>query len=149
MATTNVQMGKDPSQRLIAVYNAGTTDIPANQAVIIDASNILDNAGVKNQIAVTLPTDTTNPSVCLGITNVLIPAKTEGTVIPANSGQMAIGTCDGAVTAGTVVDNSVTSTKTGRIKTHTAGKYSLALALATGADGDEIPVLMSHAAPNA
>lgn len=144
MATTNLQLAEGPDTTSIAVYNASTTtDIPAYRAVIVDASNILDNALTKNQLAVTLPTDTTNPSVIIGFTRTIIPAGGSGRLIPA--GPVTLAVCKGAVTAGTFVDNSVTASYTGMVATHTAGKNQCGIALATGADGDTIPVLLAVA----
>lgn len=144
MATTNVQLVEGPDTNSIAVYNTSTTtDIPAYRAVIIDASNILDNALTKNQIAVTLPTDTSNPSVIVGFTRTIIPAGGSGRMIPV--GPVTLAVCKGAVTGGTVVDNSVTASYTGMVATHTAGKNQCGIALATGADGDTIPVVLAVA----
>jgi len=145
MALTNVQVAEQPDLTSIAVYNTSTTtDIAAYQCVIVDASNIMDNALAKNELAVTLPTDTTNPSVIIGVTRTIIPALGSGRMIPC--GPVTLAKCKGAVTAGTVVDNSVSAGYTGCIATHTGGKNQLGIALATGADTDLIPVLLSTAA---
>lgn len=144
MALTNVQVAEQPDITSIAVYNASTTTaIAANKCVIVDASNIMDNALAKNQLAVTLPTDTSNPSIIIGVTRTIIPALGSGRMLP--TGPVTLATCKGAVTAGTVVDNSVSAGFTGDVATHTPGKHQLGIALATGADTDLIPVLLSTA----
>lgn len=144
MALTNVQVAEAPDTTSIAVYNTSTTTaIDAYRAVIVDASNILDNALVKNQIAVTLPTDTTNPSIIIGFTRTAIPALGSGRMIPI--GPVTLARCKGAVTAGTVVDNSVSAGFTGDVATHTPGKHQCGIALATGADTDLIPIVLTTA----
>lgn len=146
MATTNTQVLAGPRLDALPVYNYGGTDIPAFSAVIVDASNIIDNAGVKNQLGVTLPTDTTNPSIIIGVTATIIPAGNTGMLQPA--GPVIQVQCDGAVTAGSWVDNSTSSTKTGRVKSHSGGKNSMGIALETGADADFILVMLA-VGPNA
>lgn len=142
--TAYVQTGETRLINPIAVRNASTTTaIPVNALVIVDASNILDNDAVR-EIYVTVPSGTTTPSRCIGITTSEIPASDCGTI--EGFGPVRTGICKGAITAGSEVANSIASTFTHNIATAVAGYPSVGIALATGADTDLIPFMLCHSA---
>jgi hypothetical protein len=146
MATTNVQQARIPTGLEIPVINLTGTDIGANVAVRLDGSNKMTNSLTSaTGIAIALPATGGNPSPCIGLTVETIKNGLTGRV--AGPGQIGLGVCDGAVTQGDSVDAS--AAVAGRIKAHTAAKFSLGLALTDGADGDTIPVLVGGAPPNA
>jgi len=139
--TAYVQTGETRPVFPLAVYNAGATAIPVNALVIVDASNILDNDAIR-QICVTVPSGTTTPSRCIGITTHEIPAYSEGTI--EGFGPVRNGICKGAITAGSEVANSIASGYTHNIATAVAAYPSCGIALATGADTDLIPFMVCH-----
>lgn len=147
MATTNVQMASFPTVYDFPVYNASaSTDIPAGSCLSIDSGNLMSNSlsSVTAICVVASPTGS-NPAVSIGIAVETIKAGSHGRC--RGPGGIAVAICDGAVTAGTVVDAS--TAVAGSVKAHTAAKYSIAVALATGADTDTIPVLVTGPCPNA
>lgn len=148
MSTANVQLANTPIDSDIACINNSVTDIPAFTVVIVDATNTVTSSltTLATQIGVSLPATGGNPSVAFGITQEIIKANavSSGRVRVAGISQA---TGDGAITAGTVVDASVTTA--GRVKAHAAGKYSFAQALTTSADTEQLLVLILGAVPNA
>lgn len=146
MSTINVQLATTPLPSDLPCYNYGGSDIPANTVVCLDGTNTITNSvsTLATGLGVVLPTTGGNPSVGFGVTMEVIKAGQTGRVRTAG---VALVTGDGAITAGTVVDVSVTTA--GRVKAHTAGKYSFALALSTSADGEQLLINVLGAAPNA
>lgn len=145
MSTANTQAASFPNAQRIPAYNASGTDIPANTAVIVDSTNTMNNSASTPQtaIAVALPATGGNPSLCIGITASVIPAGGNGIV--AGPGQIQPAVADGVITAGNICDASPTGGKAGMVKAHTSGQPSIGIALATSADGDTIPVLVTPA----
>jgi len=142
MATTYVQLAQAPSVYAIPVYNASTTaDIAVNSVVALDTANNLTNT--VPYIAVAVP-GTATPKQCVGIACATIPSLSEGKIIPL--GLVAAAVCYQTVNAGSVVDNCTVPNYTGRIQAHTGTSPQVGVALAAGADGDTIPVLLAHAA---
>jgi hypothetical protein len=142
MATTYVQLAQAPSVYAIPVYNASTTaDIPINSVVTIDTANNLTNT--IPYIAVAVP-GTSTPKQCVGITCSTIPSLSTGKMTPLGLISQAV--CYGAVNAASVVDNCTVPSYTGRIQAHTGTSPQVAVALAAGADGDTIPIMLAHAA---
>lgn len=148
MSTANVQLANTPIDSDLPCINNSVTDIPAFTVVIVDATNTITNSltTLATQIGVSLPATGGNPSVALGVTQEIIKANavSSGRVRVAGVSQV---TGDGTITAGTVVDASVTTA--GRVKAHTAAKYSIGQALSTSADGEQLLILIGSAAPNA
>jgi len=148
MSTLNVQLANTPIDSDIACINNSATDIPAFTAVIIDATNTITNSltTLATQIGVSLPATGGSPKVGFGITQEIIKANavSAGRVRVAGISQV---NGDGTITAGTVVDMSVTTA--GRVKAHGAGLYSFAQALTTAADTEQLLVLIYGAQPNA
>lgn len=140
--TDALQITEGPGLYTIPVYNASTTTaIDAYQCVIVDSSNIMNDAG-NNQLAVTLP-GTTTPGIVIGVTQVSIPALGSGRILPV--GQVTNAVAYGAITAGTVVDNCTVSSNTGKVQTHTAAQHQVGIALATAADGETLPIMLCAA----
>lgn len=142
MATTYVQLAQAPSVYSIPVYNASTTaDIAINSVLALDTANNLTNT--IPYIAVAVP-GTNTPKQCVGIACATIPSSTAGKMIPL--GLIAQAVCYQTVNAGSVVDNCTVPNYTHRVQAHTGTSPQFGVALATGADGDTIPVLLAHAA---
>ena len=142
--TDALQIAEGPGASLneIPVYNASTTTaIDAYSCVIVDASNIMDDALTNNQLAVSVP-GTTTPGICIGVTQVSIPALGSGRV---RWGGITNAVAYGAITAGTVVDNCTVPSNTTKVQTHTAAQHQVGIALATVADGETLPILLSLA----
>lgn len=146
MATTNVQMAQFPTVYDIPVLNKTGSDIDAGTVLSIDSSNLMSNA-LTSVTAVCVKPSPTGSDPALAFAVALDAIKDGQTGRARGPGGIALVKCDGAVTAGTVVDASATTA--GRVKAHTAAKYSFAYALATGADADFIPALILGPAPNA
>lgn len=120
----------------IAVYNAGTTDIPAFTAVIVDTSNIMESTDVTlNMLAVKTATAAAGQTAL--VTRMVIPAKKTGTCFGV--GSLARGIAQGTVTVSTYVGTS--GTTSGSLATATAAAGYVGLALATAATGEEFPFL--------
>jgi hypothetical protein len=142
MATTYVQLAQAPSVYAIPVYNASTTaDIAAYSAVSIDTANNLTNT--IPYIAVAVP-GTSTPKQVVGFTQSTIPSSSSGKMVPLGFVTNAV--CYQTVNAGSVVDNCTVPSYTGRIQAHTGTSPQCGVALAAGADGDTIPIMLSHAA---
>lgn len=145
MGTYNRQYAKTPLQSDLSCINLSVTDIPSDTVVVMDTT-AADLVPLQDGYAVALPATGGNPGIGWGVTQEIIRAngalagrlRTQG---------IAYATCDGAVTIGTIVDVSVTTA--GRVKAHTSGKQSFAMALETGADGDVILLMLGYNAPNA
>jgi len=140
MGTAYMQMASLPTNGQEPTgYNAGTTDIPAHTVVVIDTGNLIDNSTTanKNMFSVTLPAATAG-LVAVFVTREIIPAKKTGRLFGA--GEIALVTCQGAVTANTFVGTS--GSVAGAVATYTATSPYLGVALTTGADTDEIPVYL-------
>jgi len=138
MATANIQEASLPTAYDISVYNAGTTDIPAHTTLVIDSSNLMDNGITgKNNLAVVVPAATAG-LLAFAVSREIIPAKKTGRAW--GPGAIALVTCQGAVTGGTYVGTS--GSVAGAVATYTNANPYLGLALTTGADTDEIPVLL-------
>lgn len=136
----NVQVGEGPDYDSISVYNAGTTDIAANQPLALDTSNLLDSALTNNQIAVVTPTGAHVDII--GWSKTIIPAKDSGRMLPV--GKVVIAKCDsGGVAANVQVANGTTSPYT-TVSAATTGSASCGLSLASGASGEYIPILLRH-----
>jgi hypothetical protein len=146
MALTYVQVASFPTVFDFPVYNASGTDIPAGSALSLDTGNLMTNAASSvTGIYVVISPAGANPPKALGFAVDTI--KTLSTGKCRGPGGIASAICDGAVTANAIVDAS--EAVAGAVKTHAAGKFSIALALATGADLDQIPVLVLGANTNA
>jgi hypothetical protein len=148
MSTANVQLANMPIDADLACINNSATDIPAFTVVIVDATNTITNSitTLATQIGVSLPATGGNPSIGLGITQEIIKANA------VSAGRVRVqgisqATGDGTCTAGQILDVSVTTA--GRVKAHTAGKYSFCQALSTCADTEQLIVLLGFVAPNA
>jgi len=133
-------MGEGPDYFSIAVYNAGTVDIAANQPLALDTSNLLDSGGTNNQIAVTTPSAAHVDII--GWSKETIPAKGSGRMLPI--GPVVQAKCDsGGVAANVQVANGTTSPYT-TVSAATTGSASCGLSLASGASGEYIPILLKH-----
>jgi hypothetical protein len=120
----------------IAVYNAGTTDIPAHTAVIVDTSYIMESTDVTlNMLAVKTATATAGQTAF--VTRMVIPAKKTGTCFGV--GAIARGIAQSTVTAGTYVGTS--GTTSGSLSTASAASGYVGFALATVATTEEFPFL--------
>lgn len=120
--------------------NYGGSTIPANVAVIIDTSNVVSVTGSNNAIGIALPGSAGVPVV--GVTKADIPAGATGIV--RTSGIAAI-KCEGSVTAGTLLQASVTSNKVGWGKALTAAAAQIGMALTSSTNGELIDVLLQPA----
>lgn len=138
MALTNVQIANTPNYSDLPFMNYGVTDIPANRAVSIDATNLVGtgtNAGIGVKVVAA------DGDVVVGVTMEIIPAGGVGRV---RTGGIAPCIADGAITAGTFVDASAQAGNVGYVKAHGAGKATVGIALATSAaDDDVVPVLIA------
>jgi hypothetical protein len=138
-----LQITEGPGLYTIPVYNASTTTaLDAYSAVIVDASNLMNDAGTNNQLAVALP-GTTTPGVCIGVIQTAIPALGSGRMIPVGFVTNAV--AYGSITAGTYVDNCTVASNTSKVQTHTAAQSQIGIALATVADGETLPIILSAA----
>lgn len=133
-----MQLTRYPDPQAITVFNASTTTaIDADMAVIVDASNLMDDS-TKNQIYVTVP-GTSTPGIVIGFTRSSIPASGSGLMSPL--GKIVNATAYGAITGGTVVDNCTVASNTGKVQTHTASQFQVGVALTTVADGEKLYVM--------
>lgn len=127
------QFANTPNQSDLPFYNYSGADIPAGISVSIDATNTI-GTNPNYGIGIILPAASGNAVV--GVTMEVIKAASYGRV---RCGGIAQTTANGAITAGTFVDATIT---TGFAKVHVAAKAQLGLALSTAADGDPVLVLV-------
>jgi Uncharacterized conserved protein (DUF2190) len=138
MAVTNVQISQTPSQTDQPYRNYGGTDIPANVAVSVDATNQIGPVG--NEGVGIIPVAASG-NVVIGVTMEKIKAGEQGRVRAL--GPTAWMQADGAITAGTYVDASAATNKVGWVKAHAAGKATIGIALnGAAADGDLVLVML-------
>lgn len=134
-----VQLASVPSAYDVSVYNAGTTDIPAFTAVVIDSSNIMEDTDMTlNTIAVAKPAATAGLTA-FAVTKEIIKAK--GTGRAWGPGAVATAIAEGTVTQGTFVGTS--GTTAGSLATATVNVPYVGLALATAATTEYFPVLLT------
>lgn len=131
----NYQIGSTPSLTDFPFKNYGGSAIGANLAVIVDTSNKL--GGSNDGVGVALPASAGVPIV--GVTLESIPAGGIGRV--RCTGPIVVCKAEGSITAGTMVQASVTSSKVGWVKALTSAKAQVGMALDDAADGEDILVL--------
>lgn len=135
------QYAQTPLPTDIPVHNYGSTDIPANRALALDATNYVGASATVTGIGVMLPI--TADRLCVGVSITTIPAGGSGIMRPA--GPIAECKADGAVTVDTCVCSSGDSGDEGFVKTAASGKPQLGIALTTAADEDPVLVMICSA----
>lgn len=142
-AIANVQINTAPNAFDFAFVNLSGATIPAFTPVKPDATAGNQLGTGTNEGCPIIPIAAIGDP-CIGMTMEPIVNGASGRVRVA--GPVIPGICDGGVTAGQVVDFSSTANRS--IKAHTATKAQAGIALATGADGETVPVLMTACGAN-
>lgn len=132
MSTIYAQLATTPSANDIAVYNPGSTDIPAFTAVIPDSSYVIESTDLtKNMLSVKVATATAGQFAF--VTKQIIPAGKTGTCF--GIGSFARGIAQATVTAGSYVGTS--GTTSGSLSTATAAAGYVGIAISSAATTEE------------
>lgn len=134
------QLASSPQGGDISVKNYDSSTLAANLAVIVDTSNVVSPTSTNAAIGVALPGSAGVPVV--GVTTADIAAGAMGLV---RTSGVALVKCEGTITAGTLVQASVTSSKVGWAKALTSAKAQIGMAVSSSTDGELIAVLLQPA----
>ncbi|MFI0433148.1 MAG: capsid cement protein [Candidatus Nanopelagicales bacterium] len=134
------QISSTPSLGDFPFKNYGGSTVAANLAVIIDTSNVVSPTGTNNAAGIALP-GSAGVSV-VGVTTADIAAGATGIV---RTSGIALIKCEGAITAGTMVQASATALKVGWAKAHSAAAAQIGMAITSSTEGELIAVLLQPA----
>lgn len=136
------QLASTPSYGDIPAKNYGGSTLSAKTAVIVDTSNVtsVTSAAANDGVGVAVAGAAGVPVVGVLLEDI----ATLSTGRLRTSG-IAVMKCEGTITAGTLLQVSVTASKVGWAKALTAAKAQIGMALSSSTDGEDILVLLQPA----